>query len=274
MHSELERIGYLGSIPCSYKSTPIAAHFELHIEQGPILERENRKIGIVEGAQAYKWFTITVLGRDCYTGTTDLLNRADSLVAAAKMIITARDVAYEEAGLASTGIIEARPGATNTVSGNVTFSLDIRAKTDAIVATIEKRLKAEFADIAAGRKSISSPRVANEDAHPDILSVEWRLDSDSPAVNFHDDCIACVSEAASNLFGDKAGDLTKRMVSGAGHDSVYTNKRVPTCMLFVPSRDGVSHNPREYTSPEDCAIGAQVLMGAVLRYDQLRKERA
>jgi len=275
IRSELERIGYLGDHPCNHETTPMAAHFELHIEQGPILERESRKIGIVEGAQAYKWFTITVSGRDCHTGTTDLLNRADGLLAAAKMIITARDVAHEEGGLASTGIIEAKPGATNTVPGTVLFSLDIRAKQDAVVARMEKRLRAEFAHIAAGRQTKSSPRFTNQDAHPDVVKVEWRLDSDSPAIHFHKDCIACVQSAAQDFFGkEEAESLTKRMVSGAGHDSVYTSKRVPTCMIFVPSRDGVSHNPVEYTCPEDCAIGGEVLMRAVLKYDQLRKERA
>lgn len=274
MKSELERIGYLGEISCSYKSTPIEAHFELHIEQGPILEAEGRKVGIVEGAQAYKWFTITVKGNDAHTGTTGLLSRADSLLAASKMIITSRDVAYEEGGLASTGIIEAKPGATNTCSGLVVFSLDVRAKSDAVVANIEKRLKAEFGDIAAGKTTSSSPTVKNSEAHPDVVSVEWRLDSDSPAVKFHEDCIKCVTSATEDLFGDEATELTKRMTSGAGHDSVYTNKRVPTSMIFVPSRAGLSHNPKEFTSPEDCALGAQVLMGAILKYDKLRVERA
>lgn len=251
----------------------MAAHFELHIEQGPLLERERRRVGVVHGVQAYRWFTITVRGRDCHTGTTDLLGRADALLCAAKMLVASRDVAHEEGGLASTGIIEARPGSTNTVPGTVVFSLDIRAGKDEVVARMEERLRHEFAQIAAGEESKGTARVKNPAAHPDVCSVEWRLDSDSPAVRFHDDCIKCVEGAAADLFGDEAGRLTKPMTSGAGHDSVYTSKRVPTCMIFVPCRDGVSHNPAEYTAPEDCRVGAQVLMGAVLKYDQLRKAR-
>ena len=273
MRSELARIGYLGEIACSYESTPMAAHFELHIEQGPILEKNNQKIGVVQGVQAYRWFTITVKGRDSHTGTTDLANRADALLAASKMIVASREAAYQEGALASTGIIEAKPGSTNTVSGHVTFSLDIRARADKTVERTEKRLKEEFARIAAAQDIPTAFDGLTSEAHKDVCAVQWRTDSVSPAVNFHPDCIKCVEGAASDIFGDRAEQLTRPMVSGAGHDSVYTSKRVPTCMIFVPCRDGVSHNPAEYTSPEDCAIGAQVLMGAVLRYDQLRLER-
>lgn len=185
------------------------------------------------------------------------------------MILTSREIAYRNGALASTGIIEASPGSTNTVPGTVIFSLDIRSKMDDVVAQTEKDLKAAFQGIASG-EDVPEFLGLTAAAHKDVCTVEWRLDSDSPAVHFHEECIRCVTEAAGELFGDKAEELTKSMVSGAGHDSVYTSKRVPTSMIFVPSRGGISHNPIEYTSPEDCAIGAQVLMGAVLRYDQLR----
>ncbi|KAB8342882.1 hypothetical protein FH972_022479 [Carpinus fangiana] len=270
MKTDLERIGYLGSVPCSHKETPMAAHFELHIEQGPILEKEERKVGIVTGVQAYRWFTITITGHDCHTGSTDLGSRADALLAASKMIVASREAAYEEGGLASTGIIEARPGSTNTVPGLVTFSLDIRGKDDAIVEKLESRLREEFAYIASGKdasvgyKTQKSPR--------DKVAVKWRKDSDSPAVLFSDECITCVTEACEELFGNDVDKQTRQMVSGAGHDSVYTSKRVPTSMVFVPSKDGISHNPVEYTKPEDCTIGAQVLMGAVLKFDGKRTE--
>lgn len=117
--SELERIGYLGSVEASHKSNPIGAHFELHIEQGPILESTGGKIGTVEGAQAYKWFIITVKGRDCHTGTTDFRNRSDAMLTAAKLILHSHNKATELGCLASTGILTLKPGSTNTVPGFV-----------------------------------------------------------------------------------------------------------------------------------------------------------
>lgn len=268
MLSELKRIGYHGSVPCSYEAMPLAAHFELHIEQGPLLERANQIVGIVEGVQAYRWFTITVTGRDCHTGTTDLLSRSDALLAASKMIVRSREVAWGKGGLASTGIIEAKPGSTNTVPGTVMFSLDVRAKKNEIVLATEEALRDDFAEIAQGSQGSAN------DVPTDTVSVDWRMDSDSSAVNFHPDCIECVTKATKSLFGSDAAGLTQRMVSGAGHDSVYTSKRVPTCMIFTPCKSGVSHNPEEYTSPEDCGIGAQILLSSVLEYDKLRADRS
>jgi len=271
MLQELERIGYLGDMPCNYQARPIAAHFELHIEQGTYLESEQKKIGIVEGVQAFKWFTVTVKGRATHSGTTALDKRADALLAAAKMIVTSREIAHKIGALASTGIIDTKPGSTNVVPGEVIFTLDIRARTDALVERAETSLRKAFDWIAAGElpRSLKS---LNKEASPDVCSVSWKQDADNPAINFHDDCIQCVTESAAMIFGKDTEKLTRRMVSGAGHDSVYTSKRVPTSMIFVPSKDGISHNPREYTSPEDCALGAQILMGAVLNYDALRAE--
>ncbi|KAI4834344.1 amidase [Aureobasidium sp. EXF-8845] len=266
MKSELQRIGYLGDVECSHTAVPLAAHFELHIEQGPILEAENRKIGIVQGVQAYKWFTVAVRGADCHTGTTSFSHRADALLAAAKMIVYSHRAAGKRGALASTGILQLKPG----IPGTVDFSLDIRSPDDHIVEEVEKDCKEAFSAIAAGRDIDG----LNTDFVPSSKSctVDWTLDTHSPATKFHPDCISCVSEAATSIFGDDTEALTKPMTSGAGHDSVYTSKRVPTTMIFVPSKDGVSHNPVEFTKPEDCAMGAQVLMQAVLRYDQRRAE--
>lgn len=272
MKSELERIGYLGDTECSPEGTPMAAHFELHIEQGPILEAEKRKIGIVRGVQAYKWFTVTVKGRDCHTGTTSFAHRADALLAASKMILYSHRAATAKGALASTGILTLKPGSTNTVPGTVQFSLDIRAPQNDTVQAVEDACKKAFAELAAGKniEGLNSGCTPS-DRH---CSVEWRTDSVSPAITFHHDCITCVTNASKDLFGAEAvEEMTKGMTSGAGHDSVYTSKRIPTSMVFVPCKDGVSHNPAEYSAPEDCAIGAQVLMGAVVHYDRLRAER-
>ena len=181
------------------------------------------------------------------------------------MIVEARQQAVRHGALASVGIIEAKPGSTNTVSGEVKFSLDIRAAKDETVERMEQVLKDQFDVIADGTHGQRSH---------DRVQVKWKQDSTSPAVNFHEDCINCVTDAVKDTFGDDAEKLSKQMVSGAGHDSVYTSKRVPTCMIFVPSRGGISHNPEEYTSPEDCALGAEILLKAVLGYDKLRKSRS
>lgn len=270
MKSELERIGYLGSTPASFERIPIAAHFELHIEQGPILEQEKRKIGIVEGVQAYRWYTVEVTGRDTHTGTTPFSARSDALLAASKMILYSHRAATKLKALASTGILTLTPGSTNTVPGSVKFSLDIRAPSDETVQAMEDEIKDAFALIASGT-DVGGLDQGGTQGRP--CTVNIRTDSVSEAAKFHNDCIQCVSDSAASMFESETASLTKPMTSGAGHDSVYTSKVCPTSMIFVPSKDGVSHNPAEYTSPEDCAIGAQALLGAVLRFDRLRKRR-
>lgn len=286
MKSELERIGYLGSVPASYRTLPMAAHFELHIEQGPILEAEGRKIGVVQGVQAYKWFTIDVTGRgrlsrscrwstgadsgdiDAHTGTTPFSARADALLMAARLIAHSHRIAAKHSALASTGVLALSPGSVNTIPGHVRFSLDVRAPADETVEAVEAELKGDFAAIARG-KNVDDPAFPKTSEKE--LTVKWQTDSTSPAVNFHPDCIAAVRAAAGSVLGDE--DLMRDMVSGAGHDSVYASRRCPTSMIFVPCRNGVSHNPEEYTCPEDCAIGAEVLLQSVLRYDRLRAQQ-
>ncbi|PNS17019.1 Cell division control protein 31 [Sphaceloma murrayae] len=271
MRSELERIGYLGAVKSSHETVPMAAHFELHIEQGPILEAEGRKVGVVQGVQAYKWFTIEVKGRDCHTGTTSFAHRADAMLAASKMIVYSHRVAKREGALASTGILRLWPGSTNTVPGKVRFSLDIRSPKDEVVEKVEAICREGFEKIVQGEDVDG----INKDFHKSDkqCTVQWTTDSVSPAVLFHKDTIKCVEKATKDLFGAQAETMSKPLTSGAGHDSVYTSKRVPTSMIFIPCRDGVSHHPAEYSSPEDCAVGAQVLTGAVLHYDRFRGER-
>ncbi|KUI61667.1 N-carbamoyl-L-amino acid hydrolase [Cytospora mali] len=260
MESELKRIGYLGNIPASYRSTPMTAHFELHIEQGPVLEAEKKKIGVVQGVQAYKWFTVEVEGRASHTGTTPFSARADALLLAAKLITHSNRIATNHSALASTGILTLSPGSVNTVPGHVRFSLDVRAAADEIVETVEAETKHDFAKLAKG-EPVSTEGIQ---ALPQ-LSVKWTTDFESPAVLFHKDCIDSVRAAAKSVLGDDR--LYRDMTSGAGHDSVYTSKRCPTSMVFVPSRKGISHHPEEWTSSEDCALGAEVLCQSVLRYD-------
>ncbi|KAI9697254.1 MAG: hypothetical protein M1836_004818 [Candelina mexicana] len=275
MREELEKIGYLGSMEASWERMKLAAYFELHIEQGPILETSSKKIGIVEGVQAYRWYTITVHGRAAHSGTTDFNNRSDAMLAAAQMIVASRAAAGANRCLATTGIVEVEPGSTNTVPGCVRFSLDVRGSDDEAVERVEERLRREFEEIGAGNGLgiRGSGGGTGESVRGKGCTVEWKEDTRNTAVRFHPDCVRCVEESARGVLGDRWEQLTERMISGAGHDSVYTSRRCPTSMVFVPCRDGVSHNPEEYCKSEDCEIGAQVLLGAVLRYDRLRAGR-
>lgn len=237
LRSELERHGYLGDIACSSDPKtgyPLGAHFELHIEQGPILEQTGRSIGIVQGAQGYRWLTFTVHGKDAHTGTTPLSARQDPVLAASKMIAVSNTIAKRHNALASTGIIKVPINAsTNTVATNVTFTLDIRHPDDKVVHTVQDECLEAFATIASGDGK--------------GVTFDWTLDTDSPAVKFHEDCVASIKAAADSLVGP---DKTMYMTSGAGHDTVYTSKHCPSAMIFVPCRDGVSHHPTEYCSPE------------------------
>lgn len=274
MKSELERIGYLGETPASHEAMPMAAHFELHIEQGPLLEMSNKKIGVVTGVQAYKWFTINVKGRDTHTGTTDLKSRADALLTASKMILHSHRLATANSALASTGILNLQPGSTNTVPGSVSFSLDIRSPNDETVAHMQRLIERDFPRIAAGEDVDG----CNTGCTPGLpLTVEIVEDFASSATKFHQDCISAVRQSAHQILSSPSNpsgrNLVMEMTSGAGHDSVYANKRCPTSMIFIPCREGVSHNPREFSTEEDCALGAQVLLQSVIRFDRMRDER-
>lgn len=243
MKEELERIGYLGSQKASHRAFPFAAHFELHIEQGPILEMERRRVGIVKGVQAFKWFEIIVRGRDTHAGTTPMNARKDSMLCAAKLIVKSNEIAKQHEGLATTGILTPQPGSINTMAHTVTFTLDLRHTSDETLSTIQKECQAEF------------DRIAKTESEKGC-EVDWKELVDSPAVNFHADCISAVQASAEEVCEDLPltsddGQLWKHMISGAGHDSCYTNRHCPTSMIFTVTKEGVSHNPQEYCSPED-----------------------
>lgn len=237
LRSELERHGYLGDMACSSDAAsgfPLGAHFELHIEQGPILQETGRSIGAVTGAQGYRWLTFTVHGRDAHTGTTPLSARQDPLLAASKMIVSSNEIAKKHSALASTGVVKIPSNAsTNTVASEVTFTLDIRHPQDSVVHAVQEECLKSFANIAS------------QDGKG--VEFEWALDTDSPAVKFDQGCVRSIQTAADSLVGP---GKWMQMTSGAGHDSVYTSKHCPTAMIFVPCRDGVSHHPTEYCSPE------------------------
>lgn len=237
LKDELLRHGFLGDLPCSAGKDgfPLGAHFELHIEQGPILVESGRSLGVVQGAQGYRWLTIQVSGRDAHTGTTPLSARQDPILAAAKMIAASNAVAQRHGALASTGVIRVPDNAsTNTVASEVVFTLDIRHPRDEVVHAVQEECLAAFES------------VAGEDGKG--VSFDWTMETDSAAVKFDEGCLQAVRVAADGLVGK---DKWMEMASGAGHDSVYASRWCPTAMIFVPCRDGVSHHPEEYCRPED-----------------------
>lgn len=262
IEAELKRIGYNGTVETSYRKNSLAAHFELHIEQGPVLENENKKIGVVLGVQAFSWNKVTVRGNSSHAGTTPMNTRADALEAASKMIIKGIEIAEKHNGLATIGTISVGPALINVIPDTVHFSFDARHAHDELVATIVEESKKEFENIANSRKNkmLSKP-----------LTVEWKHIHTSPAVKFNETNVLVVRGAALELFEQEE---VKEIISGAGHDSCSTSAVVPTSMIFIPSKNGVSHNPEEYSSPEEVENGFKVLLNTILKYDELRKEKA
>jgi len=249
---ELVRIGYQGSEPCGQHK--LAAHFELHIEQGPILEAEGKTIGIVTGVQGMRWYEVTVTGSESHAGSTPMKLRRDALLASARMVDAINAVGHAHPpGVSTVGLLESRPNSRNVIPGSVFFTIDLRHPDDAEVAAMEREVERELHAIAGrSRVEIAFQRV-------------W----DSPAVHFHPDCIAAVRRAA-----EATGQPAREIVSGPGHDSAYVARVAPTSMIFVPCEGGLSHNELEKAEPEHVAAGANVLLRAVLETDQRFAERA
>jgi beta-ureidopropionase / N-carbamoyl-L-amino-acid hydrolase len=242
---ELERIGYKGTETPGART--FAAMFELHIEQGPILEDEGRMIGVVQGVQGMRWYEVTIKGQEAHTGATPMRLRKNALIGAARMIERIDAIAREHADAVGTvGLIENKPNSRNVVPGEVFFSVDFRHPDETVLDAMEGKLRAALAQILAPL---------------DLTYTETRI-WHAPAVKFAPELIACVRAAAQ-----KAGFKSRDMVSGAGHDAAYVARVAPTTMIFVPCAGGISHNEAESTTLDECAAGAQVLLNAVLEFD-------
>ncbi len=241
----LVAIGYKG--PEKAGARKLQAMFELHIEQGPILEAENTTIGVVQGVQSMRWYEVTVRGQDAHTGATPMYLRRNALLGAARVVdrIDAIGHAHKDA-VATVGLIENRPNSRNVIPGEVFFTVDLRHPDDAVVARMETDFRQALAEVSAQLK----------------LDVEETCIWAQPAVRFSPELIDCVRDGAA-----RSGQTTRDMVSGAGHDAAYTNRVMPTTMIFVPCAGGVSHNESESATREHCAAGTQVLLNAVLAYD-------
>jgi N-carbamoyl-L-amino-acid hydrolase len=244
---ELDRIGYKGGAKAG--AHKFGAMFELHIEQGPILEAEDRMIGVVQGVQGMRWYEVTVVGQEAHTGATPMRLRKNALLGSARMIERIDAIANEHApdAVGATGLIENRPNSRNVVPGEVFFTVDFRHPDDKVLDAMETKFRASLAEI------LIPLRLTYQEARI------W----DSPAVKFAPELIDCVRKGA-----EKSGFTSRDIISGAGHDAAYIARVAPTTMIFVPCLGGISHNEAESTSFDECAAGAQVLLNAVLEFDR------
>jgi len=205
-------------------------------------------VGIVTGAQAINWYNIELRGREQHCGTTPMKMRADTLLCFAKMTVRINEIALETPGaLATVAVVNSTPQSVNTIAGLVQFSIDARAKDDTTLAVLDEKIRVACQQIAE---------------HAGVAIKTWDRYLNCPETKFDPNAVGMVKQAVKG-----AGYASCELQSGAGHDSVYTARKIPTAMIFIRCKAGISHNPAEYSSPEDIEAGAQVLLGAVLRYD-------
>ena len=241
--AELERIGFAGPGPVGGRE--VAAYFEAHIEQGPILEDQQKPVGVVTGAQGQRWYEITVTGQEAHAGPTPMRKRRDALVGSARMIdaVNRIGLAHSPHACATVGFVQVSPNSRNTIPGRVFFTVDFRHPEDAVLTHMDKELRAACAEIAGTTG----------------LEVEVKEFWYFPPTPFDKSCVASVRKATETL-----GYPHMDIISGAGHDAVYMARVAPTAMIFVPCVGGISHNEIEDAKPEDLAKGCAVLLNAVL----------
>jgi len=243
MGEELARIGYAGETTCGGR--PIAAFFEAHLEQGPILEAEGKTIGVVQGVQGIRWYEITVTGQEAHAGPTPMPRRKDALLGASRMVnaINRIGLAHAPNACATVGMLQVSPNSRNVIPGKVFLTIDFRHPDAEVLKSMGAEGKAECEKIAA---EIG-------------LELDFKEIWYSPPVKFADECVAAVAKAAEDL-----GFSNRAIISGAGHDAVYLSRVAPTGMIFVPCKDGISHNEIEDAKQDELAAGCDVLLRAII----------
>jgi len=239
VRQDLESTGYLGTERPGERK--LDCFVEAHIEQGPILEAEGKTIGIVTQIQGMRWATVKVTGMDSHAGTTPMNLRRDALLGAAEMVMALNHIAREQDEWArlTVGRIVVEPNSGATIPGKVTFVCDLRHPDAATLDDLDRRMQEAMREIAQRGR----------------LEIEIQRTIDKPPVHFAGDLIDTVRDAAR-----RCGYPSMDILSGAGHDAMNVARVAPTAMIFVPCKDGLSHNEAESATPVDLAAGANTLL--------------
>ncbi len=245
---ELARIGWKGDEKVGDRR--MHAFFELHIEQGPILESEGREIGVVTHGQGLSWVQVTVTGKEAHTGSTPMPMRRNAGLGMARMLELVDDIAWSHKphAVGAAGHIDVYPNSRNVIPGRVVFTVDFRSPDLAVIEDMEMRFR-------------DGARAIAEDMD---LGVTFEKVGGFDPVEFDAGCVAAVRRAAERL-----GYSHRDIVSGAGHDACWINRVAPTAMVMCPCEGGLSHNEAEEITPEWAEKGANVLLHAVLETAQV-----
>ena len=240
---ELLRIGYAGSVPCPAPAPH--AFVELHIEQGPVLEREGFRFGAVTGVQGISWQEVTIEGQSNHAGTTPMSMRRDPALVAARLTVFLRELAERMGGdqVCTVGRIEIVPNLINVVPRSATLTLDVRNTDEALLSAAESEIDSFLRKIAD-----------DED-----VNISRRVLARFEPVEFDARVIDTVQRAI-----ERRGHSVRRLPSGAGHDAQMLARVCPTAMIFTPSHLGISHNPAEHTDDADLVDGAQLLLDVIM----------
>jgi N-carbamoyl-L-amino-acid hydrolase len=239
----LQGIGYAG--PATPGEHPVGAYFEAHIEQGPVLEDEDKVIGVVEAVLGLRWYDCVVTGLESHAGSTPMARRQDALQAAASLIQEVVAIAnrYPPYGRGTVGFVQVFPNSRNVIPGRVKFSVDMRNVTRELLDQMDVDLRAFIDKVQADTG----------------LSISLEEVSHYPPVPFEDSCISAVRRAAETL-----GYSNMAAISGPGHDAIFMARVAPAGMIFIPCKDGISHNEIEDAKPEHLEAGCNVLLHAML----------
>lgn len=244
VREELQAIGYAGTAQVGGRA--LGAYFEAHIEQGPILESEDTVIGVVTGSLGLRWYDVTVTGMEMHAGPTPMAIRKDALFAATHLMQEVIHIAnaHQPNGRGTVGVVHVHPGSRNVIPGRVMFTVDLRHQDEGTLTGMDGRWR-QACEAAQHKYGVPV----------DLKDVQY-----FPPTPFDPQLVGMVRDAA------RSARLSHRdIVTGAGHDAVYIASVAPTAMIFVPCKDGISHNEMEDAKPEHLKSGCEVLLHAMLQ---------